>query len=535
MSSRSQPWWHDAVCYQIYPRSFADSNGDGIGDLPGITAHLDHLEWLGVDVLWISPTFPSPNADWGYDVADYLGVHPDLGTLADLDALLAEADRRRIKVLLDLVPNHTSIEHPWFVDARSSRAATHRDWYVWADPGADGGPPNNWVSQFAGSAWELDPTPAPGEAPQMFLHNFLDSQADLNWWNEDVRGAFDEIFRFWFDRGVAGFRIDVAHMIVKDRELRDNPPATEADGILDQLRGQVALYNSNRPEVHDVHRRWRSIAESYDPPRLLVGETFVDRIAQVVPYYGAGDELGLAFNIPFLTTAFDVGALRAAVAETEATIPPGCAPVWTGSSHDVSRLPTRWAHGDRDATRAALMMLLTLRGAAFLYYGDELKMPDTDVPVDRMRDPVTIAMHAVVNRDAARTPMPWAPRPGAGFTDDGVEPWLPFGVVEACNVADQVVDADSTLHFTRDLIALRRSLPGLRDGAYEELPTSGALWAWQRGAAVVVALNLGDAPGALDGVAGTIRIGTSRGRDGERIKGTIVLGPWEGVVLETGS
>jgi alpha-glucosidase len=515
MSPAESPWWHDAVCYQVYPRSFADSNGDGIGDLPGITAHLDHLEWLGIDVLWISPTFPSPNADWGYDVADYLGVHPDLGTLADLDALVAEANRRRIKVLLDLVPNHTSIEHPWFVDARTSRHAEHRDWYVWADPAPDNGPPNNWVSQFTGSAWELDPAPAAGEAPQWFLHNFLDSQPDLNWWNDDVRGAFDEIFRFWFDRGVAGFRIDVAHMIVKDRELRDNPAATPADGVLDQLRGQVPVYNSNRPEVHGVHRRWRAIAEEYEPPRLLVGETFVDHVSEIIPYYGDRDELGLAFNIPFLLERFDVAALRRIVADTESTIPAGCSPVWTGSNHDVSRFPTRWADGDRDQARVALMMLLTLRGAAFLYYGDELGKP----------------FH---NRDAARTPMPWAPGPGAGFTEPGVEPWLPFGVVEVCNVADQRADPDSMLHLTRDLIALRRALPDLRAGAYDVIPTDGALWAWQRGASVVVALNLGDEPASLDDVEGAVRIATTRGRDGERVSGTLVLGPWEGVVLETG-
>jgi alpha-glucosidase len=524
-------WWHDSVCYQIYPRSFADSNADGIGDLPGITAHLDHLEWLGIEVLWISPTFPSPNADWGYDVSDYLGVHPDLGTSDDLEDLVADAARRGIKVLLDLVPNHTSIEHPWFVDACSSRHAEHRDWFVWADSTADGGPPNNWVSQFTGPAWELEPSPEAGVAPQMFLHNFLDSQADLNWWDDEVRAAFDDIFRYWFDRGIAGFRIDVAHMIVKDRELRDNPPATEQDPILDQLRGQVPLYNSNRPEVHDVHRRWRAIANEYDPPRLLVGETFVEDIAHLMPFYGAGDELGLAFNIPFLLGSADVGTLRGTVAATEATIPDGCAPVWTGSNHDVSRFPTRWAGGDRDRARALLVMLMTLRGAVFLYYGDELGMPDTDVPVDRMLDPVTIALQPTHNRDAARTPMPWTAGPGAGFTEPGVEPWLPFGALEECNVADQKVDPDSTLHLTRDLIALRRELVDLRDGDYRVLDTPGDLWAWRRGDAVLVVLNFGDAPATLDDVIGTVRICTNRGRDGEHVDGTLVLGPTEGVVL----
>jgi len=524
-------WWHDAVCYQIYPRSFADSNGDGIGDLPGVTAHLDHLAWLGIDAFWISPTFPSPNADWGYDVADYFGVHPDLGTADDLEHLVAEAAHRGIKVLLDLVPNHTSIEHPWFVDARSSREAAHRDWYVWADPAPDGGPPNNWTSSFTGPAWALDPTPAPGEPAQMFLHNFLPSQPDLNWWNDDVRGAFDKILRYWFDRGVAGFRIDVAHMIVKDRELRDNPPATESDFLLDRLRGQVPVYNSNRPEVHDVHRRWRSIADSYDPPRLLVGETFVGDVESLIPFYGRGDELGLAFNIPFVQTRFAADDLSAVVAETEASLPEGCWPVWTGSNHDVSRLPTRWAKGDARATRMALMMLLTLRGAVFLYYGDELGMPDTDVPLDRLLDPVSVAMHSILNRDAARTPMPWSGAAGGGFTAPDADPWLPFGDLAACNVADQQSDPDSTLHLTRDLIALRRDLADLREGDYEEIVVSESLWAWRRGASVVVALNFGDAPTELEGITGTVRICTDRGRDGEQVEGTLVLRPREGVVV----
>ncbi|MCJ7437394.1 MAG: alpha-amylase family glycosyl hydrolase, partial [Acidimicrobiia bacterium] len=392
---------------------------------------------------------------------------------------------------------------------------------------------NNWTSSFTGPAWTLDPTPAAGEPAQMFLHNFLASQPDLNWWNEDVRGAFDEILRYWFDRGVAGFRIDVAHMIVKDRDLRDNPPATEDDFLLDRLRGQVPVYNSNRPEVHDVHRRWRAIADTYDPARLLVGETFVGDVEAVIPFYGRGDELGLAFNIPFVQTRFAADELSAVVAETESLLPAGCSPVWTGSNHDVSRLATRWAEGSPDATRVALVMLLTLRGAAFLYYGDELGLPDTDVSLDRLLDPVSIAMHSILNRDAARTPMPWSPGPGAGFTEPGVEPWLPFGDVGACNVADQRGDPDSTLHLTRDLIALRREVADLRDGAYEELAVSRALWAWRRGESVVVALNFGDAPTTLDGVAGTVRICTNRGRDGERVGETLVLGPREGVVVST--
>jgi alpha-glucosidase len=543
-------WWEGAVCYQIYPRSFADSNADGIGDLAGITEHLDHLEWLGIDAIWLSPTFPSPNADWGYDVADYFGVHRDLGTSADLDELIAAARMRGIKILLDLVPNHTSIEHPWFVDARSSRDAEHRDWYVWADPAADGGPPNNWVGSFMGKAWTLDDATG-----QMYLTNFLPEQADLNWWSDEVRDAFDAILRYWFDRGVAGFRIDVAHMIVKDRDLRDNPPASADDPLLAQLRGQRSVFNSNRPEVHDVHRRWRRIADEYDPPRLLVGETFVDRVEEIIPFYGKGDELGLAFNIPFLQAPFDAATLRALVETTESLVPEGCTPVWTGSNHDMSRLPTRWAAGKEAATRCALLMLLTLRGTAFLYYGDEIGMPDTDVPRDRLLDPVSIEFAPVHNRDAARTPMHWRNAPGAGFTaagverrgrsmaDEsplaattngaGVEPWLPFGDFTRCNVADQRADEGSVLHLVRDLIALRRAIPALATGAYESVASDGGLWAWRRGEDVLVAVNLADDPASLDGGSGTIRISTDRARDGEAIDGPLRLDAWHGVVVTT--
>ncbi len=524
-------WWRDAVLYQIYVRSFADSNGDGIGDLPGVTAHLDHLAWLGVDGIWLSPTFPSPNDDWGYDVADYFGVHPDLGTQEDLDGLIAAADAVGIKVLLDLVPNHTSVEHPWFQDARSSRAARHRDWYVWADPSADGGPPNNWVSSFSGSAWTLDPSPASGEPAQYYLHNFLESQADLNWWSAEVRDEFDLILRHWFDRGVSGFRIDVAHMIVKDAEMRDNPPATDRDPLLDQLRGQVPVYNSNRPEVHDVHRHWRTIADGYEPSRLLLGETFVGHLEEVISYYGANDELGLAFNIPFLREPFDAPTLCVIVEETERLLPPDCTAVWTGSNHDMSRGPTRWCDGNEDAFRCALVMLLTLRGSAVLYYGDEIGLPDTNVPDDRLLDPVTVRLHRLIDRDAARTPMPWSDASGGGFTVDGVEPWLPFGDIAACNVAAQRDDPHSTLQLTRDLLALRKEHPSLRTGAYQTVVCEGATWAWRRGDDLLVALNLGDEPTSVDGAEGSILLGTDRRRDGAAVTGVAHLGAYEGVVV----
>ena len=520
-------WWQEGVHYQIYPRSFADANGDGVGDLRGVIDHLDHLAWLGIDGVWLSPITVSPDADWGYDVADYTAVQPVLGTLADVDELIAEASARDLKIILDLVPNHTSDQHPWFTESRSSRENPKRDWYVWADARPDGLPPNNWVSSFGGPAWTFDDATG-----QYYLHNFTPEQPDLNWWNDEVRDAFDDILRFWFDRGVAGFRIDVAHMIVKDRQLRDNPPTTDDDHWFDQLRGQRPVYNQCRPEVHDVIRRWRGVADSYDPPRVLIGETYVFDVPTVASFYGAGDELNLAFNIPLLHAKFDAPELRDVVEATEAAIPSGCWPVWTAGNHDVSRYPSRWGDGDPARARCALMMTLTLRGPAFLYYGDELGLPDTEVPRDRVLDPVGIRFYPVAGRDPVRTPMPWRAEPGLGFSaDPTVEPWLPYGDHAAGTVEDERGDPDSMLALCRDLIGLRDAVPDLRLGAYETVRADGGLWAWRRGDRVVVALNLGDAEARLDGVDGVIRIATRRARDGERVDGALALGASEGVIV----
>jgi alpha-glucosidase len=520
-------WWKDGVHYQIYLRSYADANGDGVGDLRGVIEHLDHLARLGVDGVWLSPITVSPDADWGYDVSDYAAVQPALGTLADVDELIAEGEARRLKIILDLVPNHTSIEHAWFSESRSSRDNPKRDWYVWADPQPDGSPPNNWVSSFGGPAWTLDEATG-----QYYLHNFTAGQPDLNWWNDGVRDEFDRILRFWFDRGVAGFRIDVAHMIVKDRELRDNPPTTDADHWLDQLRGQRPVYNQCRPEVHEVLRRWRALADAYDPPRVLIGETYVFDVPTMASFYGAGDELHLAFNIPLLHTSFEAAALCRVVEETEAEIPSGSWPVWTAGNHDVSRFPTRWGDGDPDRARCALMMTLTLRGAAFLYYGDELGLPDTDVPRERLLDPVGLRFHPYAGRDPARTPMPWTAAQDGGFSAlPGIEPWLPYGDTAATNVEDQRRDPDSMLNLCRDLIGLRDALPDLLAGAYATLRADDGVWAWRRGERVVVALNLADDEARVDDVNGIVRIATRRARDGERVSGTLTLGPWEGVVV----
>ena len=517
-------WWKDGVLYQIYPRSYADSSGDGVGDLRGVTARLDHLEWLGVDGIWLNPTMPSPNEDWGYDVADYCAVHPELGTLEDLDELIAEAGRRGIRVLLDLVPNHTSDRHPWFQDALAGRDARFRDFYVWADPAAGGGPPNNWLSNFGGSAWTLDE-----RSGQYYLNNFLPSQPDLNWWNPEVREAFDDVLRFWYERGVAGFRIDVCHAIVKDRELRDDPAATPDDHPKVRERGTRQVFSMNRPEVHDVLRRWRSLTTN---GRVLVGETYVLDVDQLIPYYGTGeDELHLAFNFLFVHASLDAAELRTIVEAIEAKLPAGAWPVWTGSNHDAGRLVTRWAGGDEARARVALLMLLGLRGTAFLYYGDEIGMPDVPLDASVALDPVPHRTgDPTRNRDECRTPMQWSAGPGAGFTANGSS-WLPIGDAAAVNVEAQRDDPGSTLHLVRDLIALRRSRAEVRDGAYATLPAPAGAWAWRRGEDTAVALNLSDAPVEVDGVDGRVLVATDRSRDGERVDGPLALAPWSGAII----
>ena len=522
------PWWRSAVLYQIYPRSFADSNADGTGDLQGIIDRLDYLEWLGVDGVWLSPITGSPNADWGYDVDDYCAVHPDFGTIDTFELLVAEASSRGIRVLLDLVPNHTSEGHPWFVDSRSSRSSPLRDWYVWADPTIDGSVPNNWVSSFGGAAWTLDTVTG-----QYYLHNHLAEQPDLNWWNEEVRAAFDDILRFWFDRGVAGFRIDVCNIIVKDAQLRDNPPATDEDDFEAQLFGQRPVYSGNRPEVHDVLRRWRRIADSYGPRRILIGETPV-KVEAMADFYGNGeDELNLAFNFPFITAPLDAATMRGIVEHTEALLPSNAWPAWTGSNHDMSRLASRWADGDPRKIRVALIMLLGLRGTPVLYQGDEIGLRDSPVPHENMRDPLGIRYWpAYVGRDAMRTPMPWRNTPGGGFTDPSTRPWLPLADVEACNVEDQWSNLDSVLTLVRDLVRLRRESTDLQVGSYVTIEAPDGVWAWRRGQRFAIALNMSDEEATLEGINGQIRIGTDRGRDGEVLAGTLTLKGWAGIVVD---
>jgi alpha-glucosidase len=515
--SAQHPWWHGAVLYQLYVRSWRDTDGDGYGDLRGIIGGLDYLAWLGVDGLWLSPTMPSPDTDWGYDVSDYLGVHPDLGTLADLDELIAQAGARGIRVLLDLVPNHTSSQHAWFVDARSGRDAAHRDYYVWTGPAPDGGPPNNWLDSTGQSAWTRDAVTG-----QYYLHNFLPTQPDLNWWQPAVHEEFRRILAYWFDRGVAGFRIDVAHGLYKDRQLRDNPAADRADPLTG-AHGLRPVYNANRPQVHGVYRDWRKIARRYAPERLLLGETWVADPALLAPFYGDDDELQLAFNFPFVFAGFTAKAMAAVVRRTTELIPAGASPVWTASNHDVGRFPTRWCEGDDQRTRLALLVLCTLPGTVVLYYGDEIGMTDVAVPPEQQRDEMTRREAGQPgNRDRARTPMQW--EPGGGFTTG--TPWLPLGDSAARSVAGQRADPESVLTLCRDLLALRRA--ELSGGTtYEEVTADGDLWAYRTGGLLVLA-NFSAAAFTWPGDCGEILLST--GEVSFSGDGALTLAPWQGVI-----
>jgi alpha-glucosidase len=516
-------WWHGAMLYQLYVRSWLDTNGDGYGDLGGVIAGLDYLSWLGVDGVWLSPTMPSPDDDWGYDVSDYLGVHPELGSLEDMDRLIAEAGKRGLRVLLDLVPNHTSSAHPWFVDAAGSRGAPHRDFYVWAGRRADGGPPNNWLDATGRSAWAWhEPT------GQYYLHNFLPSQPDLNWWEPGVHAAFAEILRFWLDRGVAGFRIDVAHGLYKDAELRDNPPETSLNPLGGRF-GQQPVYNMNRPETHGVYRDWRKIAASYAGERLLLGETWVADPARLASYYGNDDELQLAFNFPFVFAAFAAPDLSGVVAQTLASLPAGACPVWTASNHDVGRFPSRWCGADERKIRLALLVLATLPGTTVLYYGDEIGMTDVDVPPERQRDEMSrvAATSWRGSRDRARTPMQWDATATAGFTPGQVTPWLPPGDSAAANVASQREDPRSVLRLCRDLVSLRKArLAGRIDG-YQALPAPPGVWAYRAGDLTVLG-NFSDRPVTCPEPGGSVVLFTEGPvRPADR---AITLAPWQGII-----
>lgn len=545
MSSETPVWWRNGVVYQVYPRSFRDANGDGTGDLLGVVEKLDYLQWLGVDAVWLSPFYPSPMADFGYDVSNYTDVDPLFGTLADFDRLVAEAHRRNVKVVVDYVPNHSSDQHPWFLDARSSRTSRYRDWYVWRDPKPDGSPPNNWLSVFGGPSWEWDE-----RTGQYYLHSFLPEQPDLNWRNLALRQAMLDVLRFWLQRGVDGFRLDAVNRIAKHPDLLDNPPNERGGGEMHKPLGayesQRHVYDIAHPDVHEYLRLIRSTVDELatpEQPRVTIGEIHVYDPVELSRYYGGAlDELHLPFNFGMLKTPWQARTVAEHVLNYEAALPAGAWPNYVLSNHDEQRVATRVT--PRFA-RLALLLLLTLRGTPTLYYGEELGMEDVPVPPERARDPWGARVPGLsLGRDPARTPMPWETTPNGGFCPPGVEPWLPTNAdLERTSVAAQRDDPRSMLALARRLLALRRAQPALRAGTYRPLAGSGLpedclVFCREAGDdSLVVALNFSGADRALN--LGTVKaahllLSTLLDREGAESPQRLTLRPAEGLVFRAG-
>ncbi len=493
-----EEWWRGAVIYQIYPRSFADSNGDGVGDLPGITARLDHVARLGVDGIWLSPFFVSPMMDFGYDVADYCDVDPLFGTLADFDALLARAHALGLRVIIDQVYSHSSDRHPWFEESRQDRDNPKADWYVWADPRPDGTPPNNWLAVFGGPAWTWD-----SRRRQYYLHNFLPEQPDLNLHHPEVQQAVLRAAAFWLERGVDGFRIDVANLFCHDRRLTDNPP--KPGPVQDRpYRMQRPLYNRGRPETLAFVARLRSLLDSYGD-RMAVAElaSSDDPLATMVEYTEGPDRYHTAYNFVLMSEAFGPDVIRDAL-ETMLRHSATAWPSWAFSNHDVVRAASRWAvaagaaEADPAFARMLIALLCSLRGTIFLYQGEELGLPQADVPFERLVDPEGIAFwprHR--GRDGARTPLPWCgDLANGGFCPDDVEPWLPVDPRHlGLAIANQEGSAESVLRFTRAFLAWRKRHPALIRGSIRFLDVPSPLLAFERTAGadrLLCIFNLGE-------------------------------------------
>ncbi len=570
-------WWQTGVIYQIYPRSFQDTNGDGVGDLPGITARLDYVAGLGIDAIWISPFYPSPMKDFGYDVANYTGVDPLFGTMEDFDTLLREAHKRGLRVILDFVPNHSSNEHPWFFESRSSTSNGKRDWYLWHNPlppGDDWRPaserlPNNWMSHFGGPAWEWDE-----HTQQFYLHSFLTEQPDLNWRNTDVREAIYGAMRFWLEKGVDGFRMDVLWLLIKDKEFRNNPPNPEYHGGMHDFASTLPVYNSNRPETHEVVAEMRGLMDGYGATlpeaadaskahsmlemksarshRVLIGEIYLP-LPELVQYYGMPVQSGpaqlpapetqqmnganLPFNFHLIQTEWKADAIAQIIRQYEQLLPPGGWPNYVLGNHDQPRLASRI--GAKQA-RAAAMLLLTLRGTPTLYYGDELGMEDVPIASDQVKDPAEKNEPGKGRgRDPERSPMLWLNAPNAGFTAPNATPWLPLEADWAQkNAAVQRSDPKSMLSLYRNLLALRRRHDTLNAGAIADVVAEGNVLRYRRvalpdGASTdfEVLLNLGSEVAHAKCAPGTVVLTTMLDGAGALVEGEVTLEAGEGLLI----
>ncbi len=535
-------WWQRGVVYQVYPRSFMDSNGDGIGDLNGIIQKLDYLNdgtpnSLGVDAIWLSPFYPSPMADFGYDVADYCDVDPMFGCLADFDRLVTEAHLRGMKIIIDYVPNHTSDQHPWFLESRSSCDNPKRDWYIWRDPkpsndGAAGAPPNNWGSFFGGPAWTYDE-----KTGQYYLHQFAKEQPELNWRNPELRAAMLDVLRFWLERGVDGFRMDVIALIIKDADLRDNPANPHANPNLhpNDLHGRLLnVYTEDQDDVHEIIREIRSTIDKFED-RCCIGELWGD-LTRWVRYYGEqGEELNLPFNFRLMWQPWQAKAIRKCVDDLEGALPAFAWPNYVLGNHDNGRLATRF--GGQSQARLAGMLLLTLRGTPTLYYGDELGMENGVIPPDKIQDPQGINLGPERTRDVARTPMQWNASPNAGFSN--VEPWLPVSPdYPIRNVAAQSTEPHSMLNFYRQLLWLRRASLALHSGSYQPINVDRDLYAFVRQAGQeqkLVVLNFSSQSATVaipTASTGKVILSTHLDRQGQESLSSLHLRPYEGLIVD---
>jgi alpha-glucosidase len=525
--SEEHEWWQSGVVYQVYPRSFQDANGDGVGDLRGILSRVDYFDWLGVDAVWLSPIYPSPMKDFGYDISDYCGVDPLFGSLEDFDALTAELHKRGMKIVLDFVPNHTSDQHPWFQESRSSRDNPKRAWYIWRNPGPNGAPPNNWLSQFGGEAWEYD-----GVTGQYYYHAFLKEQPDLNWRNPEVQEAMLNVLRFWLDRGVDGFRVDVIWHIVKDEEFRNNDPDPNYHPGLAPARRLLATYNTDRPEVHHIIERMRDVLDEYGE-KMMVGEVYLP-LERLVTYYGAqGSGVHLPFNFQLIELPWHARAIADAIDKYEGLLPSYGWPNWVLGNHDNPRIATRIGAAQ---ARVAAMMLLTLRGTPTMYYGEELGMHNVPIPPERVQDPFEKNVPGLgLGRDPERTPMQWSAGPHTGFSE--AEPWLPIADDYACRCVEaERDDPRSMLTLYRRLLELRRRAPALNIGDYRAAPAQGDVLAYRRvegDSQFLIALNLGGGDAVFSGMmpAGHVVLSTHLDREGEAFNGRIELRPADGVVV----
>ena len=493
MSNNNQQqwlWWQDGIIYQIYPRSFQDSNGDGVGDLRGVIQRLGYLKELGVRAIWISPMYPSPMADFGYDISDYTGIWPTFGSMADFDELLSKVHAAGMKLILDLVPNHTSDEHPWFVESRSSRDNPKRDWYIWKDARPDGGLPNNWLSVFGGPAWEWDE-----KTQQYYYHAFLVKQPDLNWRNPEVEKAMSGVMRFWLDKGVDGFRVDAMWHMIKDAQWRDNPGNPDYKDWMGTYEQLLPVYSTDQPEMHGIVVKMRKLLDEYTE-RLLIAEIYLP-VQRLVAYYGTHDkEAHLPFNFMLISLPWDSRRIAAAIDEYEAALAKDDWPNWVMGNHDQPRITSRIGMGQ---AKVAAMLLLTLRGTPTLYYGDEIGMRDVPIPEKEVQDPQGLNMPGKnLSRDPERTPMQWDAAHNAGFTSG--EPWLRLDrTFRRKNVEVQYDDEYSHLCLYRKLIRLRQDEPSLKTGGYRPVYSDNQLLAFIRqadgGTAFLIVLNLSHRPG----------------------------------------